>query len=520
MTVTKRILTLAVLACALALPAAPARAAGWLDGNIAYTYAVNCSSMIFGSPYMEAMSGHYAGQYVNDPIQGVGEIFYIRTIVGGLGAPCAGPMLVPEFRLHQEMELAISQNYPVLCYGQLPSYGNTWKRFTGADCPQNPSAGRFSRSFRFIPSQGAYPLPQGSFIQIQVPVYVKRQFKGMGGPNDSENCGGCFFAPSQVMNGSSDPTGFAKQWVNTDKTYPSVAFPSNPKIAESPNQMTLRAFLYNYYAGGNAAIGLCRAADYQGDQTKACAGDGWRATNDVPISTSSYAVQLDGAFGNLQPNTAYKAMVFFDFVQPETGVVQNGTSQVIDVMSGPGGAVAGPVNGGPPPATAPPPANAPKPPTQAPAVDNQSTSIGDIRKDAKPNEPLPKTDPPPPPADTRPLALVGGGAAIKRTTLVRKGLSVPVSCNRACSLTLELLLPGKLARKHRLAKSAKRPVVIARGTIRLAAGAKGRVVVKLTKKARAVLKRKRIRTALTLRTTARGGPGDPPRKLLKAVRLK
>jgi hypothetical protein len=483
------------------LPAPTAGAAGWVDGGLEYTYTINCASVIFGNPYFEALSGHYASffdttnQQTGQPQQGVGEIFYIRTIIGGLGAPCAGPYAVPEFKLHSQMSLAISNQYPVFCFGQRPNQ-NTWGQFTGADCPQNPSQGRFGgNSFRFIPQGGAYPLPQGSFIQVQIPVYVRQQFKGMGGPNDSENCGGCFYAPSQILDGSSDPTGFAKQWVFTDKTFPAVAFPDNP-TSTGTNTASVRAFLYNYFAPGTATIGICENANYN-QQTGACNGF-YRESSPAQISNQSYAVQLDATFNNVKPNTTYWAIVFFDFTQPEDGSPQSGNSHQESFVSGPQG-VANP--GAPPSAGTPgqsqPPANAEQPPTQPPPPDDQSSSISPeaLRSGAPPNKPAPGPTPNVPGR----LATTATKSNLRLGALLRSGVRVVASCSRACRLRFDLLIPRSLARRMGLSQS--RLVLVGRASKRFTRAGKATVRVKLTRKAKRRLRRAR-RFTLTLRTTA------------------
>jgi hypothetical protein len=497
---------LAGLLCACAgigvlLPTSTAGAAGWVDGGLEYTYTINCASVIFGNPYFEAMSGHYASffdttnQQTGQPQQGVGEVFYVRTIIGGLGAPCAGPAVVPEFKLHDQMSLAISNQHPVFCFGQRPNQNN-WDQFTGADCPQNPSQGRFGgNSFRFIPSPGAYPLPQGSFIQIQIPVYVRQQFRGAAGPNDGENCGGCFYAPSQVFDGSSDPTGFARQWVFTDKTYPAVAFPENP-TATGFNTANVRAYLYNYFASGEASIGICENANYD-PQTGNCGGGGYIASSPAQISNQTYAVQLDANFSNIKPNTTYWAIVFFDFTQPEDGSSQNGVSHQESWTSGPQGVA----NPGAPaagtPGTSQPPANAEQPPTAPPPPDDQSSSVSpeELRSGAAPNRPAPGPTPNVPGR----LATTSARSNIRLAALIRNGVRVLASCSRACGLRFELLVPRGLAR--RLGLSQRRLVLVGRASRRFTQAGRATVRVRLTRRAKRRLRRAR-RFTLTLRTTA------------------
>jgi hypothetical protein len=424
---------------------------------------------------------------------------------------------VPEFALHQDMELAISPQYPVLCYVQFPNE-NQFKKVGSNECPQQPQQGRFSRSVRFgPPGQGAWALPQGAWVQVQIPVFVKKQFKGMGGPNDKENCGGCFFAPSQMLSGGADPSGFAKQWVTTDKTYPATSFPAGgPKMMTGPNFVQLHAYLYNYYAPGQASIAICEAANYQGDQTKQCAG-GWRDTAPATVHNDTYSMQLEAGFDNVKPNTPYKAMVFFDFQQPEEGnVVKPGTSHVVSFTSGPEGV---PNPGAPAGASSnagAPPANAPQPPTAPPVVDNGTTTVtpDDVRKGAEPNKPLPGGLPQPqpnPPGDTpkppvpESLATVAAPTGVKRAALLKSGVKVPVECRRACRVGLELVVDAKSAKRYKLGKKA---AVVGKAAKTFAAAGKSTVTVKLAAKARRKLRRAK-RITLTLRSTATEAGAKP-----------
>jgi hypothetical protein len=506
-------LVCACSALALAPAAAPAAESGWLDGNISYTYTTNCASVILGAPYMEALSGHMAGFYVNDPWQGVGEVFYVRTIVTTLGAPCAGPYAVPEFALHQDMELAISKQYPVLCYVQFPNESQ-FKKVGSNECPQQAQPGRYSRSYRFAPpGQGGWALPQGAWVQVQVPVYVRKQFKGMSGPNDRENCGGCFHAPTQMLSGGSDPTGFAKQWVTTDKTYPATSFPAGgPLMITGPNHVVLHAYLYNYFAPGQANIAICEKAKFHPD-TSNCDGF-WRETAPATVSKDTWALQLEAALDNIKPNTDYVAIVFFDFQQPEEGnVVKNGVSQVAAFRSGPlgdpdpGAPDGGSVNAGAPHSSA------PLPPSAPPVVDNGATAVtaDEIRKSAEPNKPLPGGLPAPQPAPPGPtpppnvppaLATVAAPPGVKRAALLKRGVQVPLECRRACRVGLELRLDRRTAKRYKLG------AVVGKASRSLAAAGKATVTVKLSAKARKRL-RKAKRLTLTLRSTATEAGAQP-----------
>jgi hypothetical protein len=118
---------------------------------------------------------------------------------------------------------------------------------------------------------------------------------------------------------------------------------------------------------------------------------------------------------------------------------------------------------------------------------------------------------------------------LKLAALLKKGLAVTVSCSEACGFAAVLTQAAKRkggkvtmasaggAPARRAAAPGTRPVrpsakakaqVIGRGTGKLAAAGKAKVVVKLTAKARKALKRARKLNA-TLTVTARDIAGNP-----------
>jgi hypothetical protein len=145
-----------------------------------------------------------------------------------------------------------------------------------------------------------------------------------------------------------------------------------------------------------------------------------------------------------------------------------------------------------------------------------SVTLDDVRKGAEPNKPIPGGLPTPAPApgptpkpDVPPaLATVAAPPGVKRAALLKAGVKVPLACRRACRVTLEALVDGKTAKRVRLARSAKRPVVVGKAVRSLPAAGKATVTIKLTAKARRALRTAR-RFALTLRSTATEGGAAP-----------
>jgi hypothetical protein len=81
---------------------------------------------------------------------------------------------------------------------------------------------------------------------------------------------------------------------------------------------------------------------------------------------------------------------------------------------------------------------------------------------------------------------------------------VRAAADEACTVRVELRLPGKVAKRLRLSRG--KSVVVGRATATLAAGGTSTVVVKLSKKARRALKRlRRARVGLLVTATDAAG---------------
>ena len=76
---------------------------GWSDGGFAQSTVTNCISLgpLFDHPIQEAGVSTYVGSLNDiDTAQPYpGQIYYIHTVVYGVGNPCSGSRAVPEFTL-------------------------------------------------------------------------------------------------------------------------------------------------------------------------------------------------------------------------------------------------------------------------------------------------------------------------------------------------------------------------------------------------------------------------------------
>ena len=147
-------------------------AGGWFDGPIEYSDIIDCVSIIQGAPYSVKGAGVYVG-FAADPNTsqpGIGQTYYVRVAVGGLGNSCSGQRADLNIKLPTNTSLDISGANPVKCF-----YDST--QLQGSDCPQSlpSSAGIYGAGFVRIPSSDTanlnlWPIPIGKILTVYIPV--------------------------------------------------------------------------------------------------------------------------------------------------------------------------------------------------------------------------------------------------------------------------------------------------------------------------------------------------------------
>ena len=186
MSATRFVLT-SILATALGILAQVPRARAaieWRDGLIIETYTLNCISQNF-----EYGIGAFVGQLYDtsyaEPY--VGERFYMRIHIAGLGHPCADNYLDVQFVPPVGVTASGADNYPVRCFYQPPG-SMQYTEFGAADgCPQPPfgiaanSAGTGYRIDRRLPGNPlpAWFLPGGGAYEFWIPVVSDRPLDGL-----------------------------------------------------------------------------------------------------------------------------------------------------------------------------------------------------------------------------------------------------------------------------------------------------------------------------------------------------
>jgi len=271
-------------------PAAP-NAVGYYDGMIQYSGIVNCISIIQGMPYGEYGMGTYVG-FAADPqaaVPGPGQKYYIHIVVAGLGNSCSGQRAWLEFGLPISTSLAISLATPVRCYfdgGAIPP----------AECPQSLPSSSYHPGAYAVPSVDSahaytWPVPQGHFIEIQIPVVSSTTLSGV-------QLAGYVWA----LDGNSSPWLAPTQGVYVFSSTPSVLYPSasTERIGSPVSGYKSTTWVYNHGLAGSVYFDLGKTAAY-GEFTD---GPAVIPPAGEPLS-NAYTVWSDWTPHTLLPNTVY-----------------------------------------------------------------------------------------------------------------------------------------------------------------------------------------------------------------------
>jgi hypothetical protein len=164
-------------------PPAAQAAVEYFAGSAQYSTVTSCSSVIFGSSYVEGGwvvtpppqqgfgMGTFVGQQVDTANSGpkVGDTFYIQIYVAGITQPCTSQAAFIEFSLPSGVQPAITAASPMVCAfnGQQQS------------CPQSLGTGTFGQYWVSSgPQPGWWSVGAGQTVDIRVPVKATRPISG------------------------------------------------------------------------------------------------------------------------------------------------------------------------------------------------------------------------------------------------------------------------------------------------------------------------------------------------------
>jgi hypothetical protein len=151
----------------------------WIDGKRVHSTVESCSSVAIGQPLLIQGAIAQVGFFA-DPkaLPRVGQTFYSRVFLGGVGEPCADQAASMELVLPLGVELAITAKTPVRC---LALTAKTSSRITAAQgCPTRAQRGSYGLRFpRATRKDGLWALPAGEGVFVDVPLRSSRKLNGI-----------------------------------------------------------------------------------------------------------------------------------------------------------------------------------------------------------------------------------------------------------------------------------------------------------------------------------------------------
>jgi hypothetical protein len=224
----------------------------WYDGAIQYSTITNCFSIIQGAPYQEYGAGTYVG-FLADPenaLPSPNTTYYVHVVVAGLGNACSGMRAYLDLGLPANTTLAIDYSNPVYCfYNGLPID-------PPSECPQVLPPSSYNPGFYEIPSPDSahaytWPIPQGSFLEIQIPVRSSSQL------TNSAMVGRVW-----MLDGNDSPWLQPQQGVYVFSNQPSILYPSPSTTSIKDNTAHSEAYLFTHGLGGTGYFDLGTDSSY------------------------------------------------------------------------------------------------------------------------------------------------------------------------------------------------------------------------------------------------------------------
>lgn len=181
----------------------------WIDGNFEPSYTLNCAHG-YSEVLTQSLIGYYGADDASFPK--VGDPYYVRVLLGTIGAPCAGGAQVSVKVL---MPLATAPvtgdpQRPIRCFSFALSNPDQMSEYTDGSCPVSPTlieSGVWQ--YNPTPSFGAaWPVPTGQGLQIWFPVRSNTVLNGIGSGDNAR-----FFGRIWSIDGVYSPESFPRQWV-------------------------------------------------------------------------------------------------------------------------------------------------------------------------------------------------------------------------------------------------------------------------------------------------------------------
>ena len=218
----------------------------WYDGAIQYSTITNCFSIIQGAPYQEYGAGTYVGFYADpdNALPSPNTTYYVHVVIAGLGNACSGMRAYIDLGLPANTSLSIDNTNKVNCfYNGLPID-------PPSECPQVLPPSSYNPGFYEIPSPDSahaytWPIPQGSFLEIQIPVQSSSQLSNAA-----------MVGRVWMLDGNDSPWLQPQQGVYVFSNQPSILYPSPSTTSIKDTTAHSEAYLYTHGLGGTGYFDL------------------------------------------------------------------------------------------------------------------------------------------------------------------------------------------------------------------------------------------------------------------------
>lgn len=197
------------LALLLASTASSAQTMVWIDGAFEPSYTLNCAHG-YQEVLTQSLIGYFGANDASYPK--VGDPYYVRVLLGTVGAPCAGGAQVSVRVLFPLATAPVTGDplRPIRCFSFPLSNPDQMTEYTDGSCPLTPTLVEPGVwQYNPTPSFGAaWPVPTGQGLQIWFPVSSQVVLNGIASGDNAR-----FFGRIWNIDGVYSPESFPRQWV-------------------------------------------------------------------------------------------------------------------------------------------------------------------------------------------------------------------------------------------------------------------------------------------------------------------
>jgi len=181
----------------------------WIDGVFEPSYTLNCAHG-YSEVLTQSLIGYYGADDASFPR--VGDTYYVRVLLGTVGAPCTGGAQVSVRVLFPLATMPVTGDpqRPIRCFSFPLGNPDQMAEYTDGSCPLSPTLVEPGVwQYNPTPSFGAaWPVATGQGLQIWFPVRSDAVLNGISSGDSAR-----FFGRIWNIDGVNSPESFPRQWV-------------------------------------------------------------------------------------------------------------------------------------------------------------------------------------------------------------------------------------------------------------------------------------------------------------------